>query len=79
MLSEHKARKKQMLFAAGILLTALIGGGNYVTGLECGIWLATAVLLLVLSETRGMEEDSSVSWRMGTFDLESMRPHREIL
>ncbi len=50
MLSEHKARKKQMLFAAGNLLTALIGGGNYVTGLECGIWLATAVLLLVLSK-----------------------------
>lgn len=51
-LPEHKARKKQVLFGVGILLTALIGGGNYVTGLECGIWLATAVVFLVLSKRR---------------------------
>ena len=38
-------RKNSFLLGAGIVLTALIGGGNYVTGLECGIWLITAMLL----------------------------------
>lgn len=42
--SRHGKRKAII----GILLAVYIGGGNLVTGLECGIWLALGILLTVL-------------------------------
>ena len=42
--SRHGKRKSII----GILLAIYIGGGNLVTGLECGIWLALGILLTVL-------------------------------
>lgn len=40
-------RRSHWRFMAGILLIIYIGGGNLVTGLECGIWLFTALVLTV--------------------------------
>lgn len=43
-LEKENAHQHRRLIA-GILLIAYIGGGNLVTGLECGIWLMTAIAL----------------------------------
>lgn len=47
---QHSGRK----MAAAVLLAVYIGGGNLVTGLECGIWLFLAIGLCVLFRNRGM-------------------------
>lgn len=47
---QHAGRK----MAAAVLLAVYIGGGNLVTGLECGIWLFLAIGLCVLFRNRGM-------------------------
>lgn len=51
MATEPEFRKKRRLTAA-VILIIYIGGGNLVTGLECGIWLAIAILLAVVRKRR---------------------------
>lgn len=47
-------QKRGRRTAAAVLLAVYIGGGNLVTGLECGIWLALAIGLCILFQNRGM-------------------------
>ncbi|MDO4333616.1 MAG: hypothetical protein Q4C58_13150 [Eubacteriales bacterium] len=45
---------KRKYLVIGILLTAYIGGGNLVTGLECGIWLITAIVLFCAGKKKNV-------------------------
>lgn len=59
MAAEPECRRKWPLTAA-ILLIAYIGGGNLVTGLECGIWIAVAVLLAILGKKKELAKKFAV-------------------
>lgn len=51
MAAEPEMRRKRRL-AAAVLLSVYIGGGNLVTGLECGIWLAIAIVVAFMSKRK---------------------------
>lgn len=53
MAAEPESRMKRRLTAA-VLLILYIGGGNLVTGLECGIWTAACVALAAVGKKRGL-------------------------
>jgi len=47
-LSNKKGKIQKMQLLCGVIAAAFIGGTNYVTGLECGIWIVTAISLSAL-------------------------------
>lgn len=52
MAAEPGGREKWRMTAA-VFLILYIGGGNLVTGLECGIWVAAAVVLAAAEKKKG--------------------------
>lgn len=59
MAAEPEVRKKWRM-AAAIFLILYIGGGNLVTGLECGIWIATAIVLAFAGRKKGQAKRFAV-------------------
>lgn len=53
MAAEPETGKKRRLTAAALLIL-YIGGGNLVTGLECGIWIAAAIALAAAGKKNGL-------------------------
>ena len=51
-LSDENRKKQRRLMICGVVAALFIGGTNYVTGLECGIWIVTAIILAVASKKK---------------------------
>lgn len=51
--ADPESRQRRRL-AAAVLLILYIGGGNLVTGLECGIWIAIAAVLAAAAKKGGL-------------------------
>ena len=67
---------KMQHVVAGVLLIVYIGGGNLITGLECGIWLVTAIAFLIFVKRKSMVRSLFLflgAWVLG-FGINVMAP-----
>ena len=51
-LPDENRKKQRGLMICGAAAALFIGGTNYVTGLECGIWIMTAMILAVILKSK---------------------------
>lgn len=53
--AEDNEKNEKRKIICGIILAVYIGGGNLVTGLECGIWFALGVLLTAICHRKKLK------------------------